>query len=76
MDHILEADGIPLVRIDDQQEAEKWGLEVGTSRDGTDDKMNGRLEMVGQLEIDGRVERDGRLEMGRIICDGRTILDE
>jgi hypothetical protein len=28
VDHILEAEGIPLVRIDDPTEAEKWGLEV------------------------------------------------
>jgi hypothetical protein len=28
VDQILEAEGIPLVRIDNQVEAEKWGLEV------------------------------------------------
>jgi hypothetical protein len=28
VDQILEAEGIPLVRIDNPVEAEKWGLEV------------------------------------------------
>ncbi len=28
VDQILEAEGIPLVRIDNPIEAEKWGLEV------------------------------------------------